>query len=68
MDLLWADMPGLRPLLGCVTRLNPMIYDPKSKVSAEYCLIVLCLFCSFVGSLIEPPNIHSTPGLNTLTH
>lgn len=37
MDLLWAYMPGLRPLFGCVTRLHAMIYDPKSKVSAEFC-------------------------------
>jgi len=26
MDLLWADMHGIVPLLGCVTRLHPMIY------------------------------------------
>ncbi|KAG2052525.1 hypothetical protein BDR06DRAFT_1009386 [Suillus hirtellus] len=31
MDLLWSDMPGLRPLLGCVTRLHSVIYDPESK-------------------------------------
>ncbi|KAG1733792.1 hypothetical protein EDB19DRAFT_2026649 [Suillus lakei] len=33
MDLLWANMPGLRPLLGCVTRLHSMIYDPETKYS-----------------------------------
>ncbi|OAX35898.1 hypothetical protein K503DRAFT_339368 [Rhizopogon vinicolor AM-OR11-026] len=27
MDLLWADMDKLEPLLGCVTRLHPLIYD-----------------------------------------
>lgn len=26
MDLLWADMHGIVPLLGCVTRLHPMIH------------------------------------------
>lgn len=26
MDLLWADIRGLLPLLGCVTRLNPIVY------------------------------------------
>ncbi|KAG1760982.1 hypothetical protein EDD22DRAFT_45623 [Suillus occidentalis] len=38
MDLLWAYMPGLRPLFGCVTRLHPMIYDPKSKYSWSQCV------------------------------
>ncbi|KAG2115583.1 hypothetical protein BD769DRAFT_1487663 [Suillus cothurnatus] len=33
MDLLWANMLGLRPLLGCVARLHPVIYDPKTKYS-----------------------------------
>ncbi|KAG2137851.1 uncharacterized protein EDB93DRAFT_752308 [Suillus bovinus] len=33
MDLLWANMLGIRPLLGCVTRLHPLIYDPTSKYS-----------------------------------
>ncbi|KAG2063670.1 hypothetical protein BDR04DRAFT_1111261 [Suillus decipiens] len=33
MDLLWANLPGLRPLLGCVTRLHSVIYDPESKYS-----------------------------------
>ncbi|KAG2082843.1 uncharacterized protein F5147DRAFT_208103 [Suillus discolor] len=33
MDLLWSNIPGLRPLLGCVTRLHSVIYDPKSKYS-----------------------------------
>ncbi|KAG1749463.1 hypothetical protein EDB19DRAFT_2036424 [Suillus lakei] len=26
MDLLWAEVNGLQPLLGCVTRLHPLIY------------------------------------------
>ncbi|OAX35233.1 hypothetical protein K503DRAFT_746259 [Rhizopogon vinicolor AM-OR11-026] len=30
MDALWADMHGIEPLLGCVTRLHPMIY-PAAK-------------------------------------
>ncbi|OJA16076.1 hypothetical protein AZE42_11627, partial [Rhizopogon vesiculosus] len=29
MDLLWADMEDLEPLLGCVTRLHPLIYNPE---------------------------------------
>ncbi|OAX35894.1 hypothetical protein K503DRAFT_858337 [Rhizopogon vinicolor AM-OR11-026] len=29
MDLLWADMEDIKPLLGCVTRLHPLIYDPE---------------------------------------
>lgn len=33
MDLLWANLSGLRPLLGCVTRLHSVIYDPESKYS-----------------------------------
>ncbi|KAG2065884.1 hypothetical protein BDR04DRAFT_1234321 [Suillus decipiens] len=31
MDLLWADMHGIVPLLGCVTRLHPIIYQ-NSKI------------------------------------
>ncbi|KAG2363056.1 hypothetical protein BDR07DRAFT_957388 [Suillus spraguei] len=27
MDLLWADVYGLEPLLGCVTRLHPLVYS-----------------------------------------
>ncbi|KAG2125452.1 hypothetical protein DEU56DRAFT_825168 [Suillus clintonianus] len=38
MDLLWANMPGLRPLLGCVTRLHSMIYDPETKYSWSQCV------------------------------
>jgi hypothetical protein len=37
MDLLWAYMPGLRSLFGCVMRFHLTIYDPNRKVSAEYC-------------------------------
>ncbi|KAG2126530.1 hypothetical protein DEU56DRAFT_891883 [Suillus clintonianus] len=33
MDLLWANIHGLRPLLGCVPRLHPMIYDTGIKYS-----------------------------------
>ncbi|KAG1764483.1 hypothetical protein EV702DRAFT_1154093, partial [Suillus placidus] len=32
MDFLWADMNTLLPLLGCVTRLHPMIY-PRAQMS-----------------------------------
>jgi hypothetical protein len=40
MDFLWADMPvnedlAITPLLGCVTRLHPIIYD-SGKVSMGY--------------------------------
>lgn len=31
MDLLWANMDGIEPLLGCVTRLHPMIYGGDKK-------------------------------------
>ncbi|KAG1724868.1 hypothetical protein EDB19DRAFT_293754 [Suillus lakei] len=31
MDLLWAEMSDLRPLLGCVVRLHPMIYPRAQK-------------------------------------
>jgi hypothetical protein len=34
MDLLWADMIGIIPLLGCVARLQPMIYT-DDKVSVD---------------------------------
>jgi hypothetical protein len=35
MDLLWANIDELEPLLGCVTRLHPMIYSSSAGVSAE---------------------------------
>lgn len=38
MNELWAGVDGLNPLLGCVTRLRPMIYCPP-MVSAEYCTL-----------------------------
>lgn len=31
MDFLWADMDSLLPLLGCVTRLHPLIYPRAQK-------------------------------------
>ncbi|KAG1763395.1 hypothetical protein EDD22DRAFT_969449 [Suillus occidentalis] len=31
MDLLWAEVDRLQPLLGCVTRLHPLIY-PRSRM------------------------------------
>ncbi|KAG0709262.1 hypothetical protein DFH29DRAFT_222357 [Suillus ampliporus] len=33
MDLLWADIDQLEPLLGCVTRLHPLIYRRGQKYS-----------------------------------
>jgi hypothetical protein len=57
MDLLWANMLGLRPLLGCVARLHPVIYDPKTKVSAEYYQqahrSVLFEFCSILFTFVH---------------
>jgi hypothetical protein len=35
MDLLWADLDGITPLLGCVPRLNRLIYPSGSKVSLD---------------------------------
>ncbi|KAG2049499.1 hypothetical protein BDR06DRAFT_1023865, partial [Suillus hirtellus] len=31
MDLLWTEIHGLEPLLGCVTRLHPMIYHSDTR-------------------------------------
>ncbi|KAG1897382.1 uncharacterized protein F5891DRAFT_536017 [Suillus fuscotomentosus] len=31
MDLLWAEIDGLEPLLGCVARLHPLIYHSSTK-------------------------------------
>jgi hypothetical protein len=38
MDLLWADIDQLEPLLGCVTRLHPLIYSnfSRTRVSVDY--------------------------------
>lgn len=36
MDLLWANIDELEPLLGCVTRLHPMIYRSDAGVSAHW--------------------------------
>ncbi|KAG2354780.1 hypothetical protein BDR07DRAFT_1608556 [Suillus spraguei] len=36
MDLLWAEMHGIVPLLGCVTRLHPMIYHHAGRYSSWY--------------------------------
>lgn len=35
MDLLWADLDGITPLLGCVPRLHRLIYPSGSKVSPD---------------------------------
>ncbi|KAG0695751.1 hypothetical protein DFH29DRAFT_879818 [Suillus ampliporus] len=32
MDLLWADIVEIEPLLGCVTRLHPIIYHNDKKI------------------------------------
>ncbi|KAG0696282.1 hypothetical protein DFH29DRAFT_211207 [Suillus ampliporus] len=52
MDLLWADMNGILPFLGCVTRLHPMIYL-STQVSADESMQAQCSFFSFICS----PNI-----------
>jgi hypothetical protein len=50
MDLLWADMHGIVPLLGCVTRLHPMIYHHAGgRVSADQSRSVHVV--SFISSL-----------------
>jgi hypothetical protein len=37
MDLLWAELDGIEPLLGCVARLHPIMYrSGGSRVSADY--------------------------------
>lgn len=33
MDLLWAELDGIEPLLGCVTRLHPIIYHSGGSIS-----------------------------------
>ncbi|KAG1723158.1 hypothetical protein EDB19DRAFT_1764562 [Suillus lakei] len=35
MNELWANLYGLEPLLGCVTRLYPVVYPRIKKVSVE---------------------------------
>lgn len=50
MNELWAVMYGLTPLLGCVTRIYPVIYQNRRKVSA------LCPFNPFICRLIERLN------------
>ncbi|KAG2120241.1 hypothetical protein DEU56DRAFT_835809 [Suillus clintonianus] len=36
MDLLWAKLYGIEPLLGCVTRLHPIVYRTDGqRVSAD---------------------------------
>jgi hypothetical protein len=50
MNELWAVMFGLPPLLGCVTRLYPIIYCNGLEVSA------LCSFNPFVHQLTEHLN------------
>ncbi|KAG2146003.1 uncharacterized protein EDB93DRAFT_496801 [Suillus bovinus] len=46
MDLLWAVLDGVIPLLGCVARLHRLIYSSGSKVSPD----LSCLFL-FASSL-----------------
>ncbi|KAG1813456.1 hypothetical protein EV424DRAFT_57966 [Suillus variegatus] len=36
MDLLWCNMLGLRPLLGCVTRLHSVVYDSESVYDRDW--------------------------------
>ncbi|KAG0694971.1 hypothetical protein DFH29DRAFT_295970 [Suillus ampliporus] len=42
MDELWADIYGLRPLLGCVTRLYPMIYHSGKYLWSSEGIEPLC--------------------------
>jgi hypothetical protein len=46
MNILWAAIDGLEPLLGCVKRLHPVIYRSGQKVSS----VIDCSFLSFIGS------------------
>jgi hypothetical protein len=75
MDLLWAYMPGLRPLFGCVTRFHLTIYDLDHKVNAQCCQkqshrsvtsvsvsLFVCLFASRAFKYT------SSPGVAALTH
>jgi hypothetical protein len=41
MELLWAEIDQLEPLLGCVTRLHPLIYRSDIRVSARFCSFLL---------------------------
>lgn len=59
MDILWAAIDGLEPLLGCVKRLHPMMYSRKQKVSP----VIACSFLSFIGL---PAIECSTPHSGTL--
>lgn len=36
-EFLWAEINQLEPLLGCVTRLHPLVYRSGIKVSARLC-------------------------------
>lgn len=48
MDLLWSKVDQLEPLLGCVTRLHPLIYHSGSRVSPQQSRALL-----FIHRLIE---------------
>jgi hypothetical protein len=37
MEFLWAEINELEPLLGCVTRLHPLVYRSGIEVSARLC-------------------------------
>lgn len=55
MDLLWSDIDGLLPLLGCITRLQPMIY-PTAEVSAGESIQARCPFLVHHDLLTEHLN------------
>ncbi|KAG1892906.1 uncharacterized protein F5891DRAFT_1176639, partial [Suillus fuscotomentosus] len=40
MDLLWAELDGIEPLLGCVTRLHPIVYR-RGRASRHLCFEVI---------------------------
>ncbi|KAG2073426.1 hypothetical protein BDR04DRAFT_1094939 [Suillus decipiens] len=64
MDLLWAEIYDLTPLLGCVTRLHPLIYHGDSDRS----------YCFDWAENVEPLSAHEarqflrhSPRVRTLT-
>jgi|SRR6267154_6425928 len=61
MDILWADMDyhcGIEPLLGCVTRLRPLIKSSRKEmvisVSAHYFLFIH-LFTQYLNAGLMVP-------------
>lgn len=63
MDLLWAEIDGLEPLLGCVTRLHPLVYH-RSVSAADHSRS----FASFVYRLTEHLNRRTSRKRQTSNH